>query len=110
MNYDQWKLMSDRDDNSYADFGLDSSDVESLLERYGCTEVNVTTCSDSKTVDIGFAYDGIYYYHNDLCQFALWWDMSFDDIIKEADDSETACCGASYDDDHRRCHYCKEAF
>lgn len=109
MNYDQWKLMSDRDDNRYADFGLDSSDVESFLERYGCTEVNVTTCSDSKTVDIGFAYDGIYYYHNDLCQ-EEYDGMSFDDIIKEADDSETACCGASYDDDHRRCYHCQEAF
>ncbi len=109
MNYDQWKLMSDRDNNNYADFGLYSSDVESFLESKGCTELNVITCSDSKTIDMGFAYNGVYYYHDDLCQ-KEYDGMSFDDIIKYADDSETACCGSSYDTDHRRCHHCQEAF
>ena len=109
MNYDNWKLMSDRDEMSYADDELYNADVEARLEYLGATEVDAQVDDKNKTIDIGFADDGIYYYIEDLCQDA-YKDMTLKDFIDEAYDSETACCGAKYDIDHRRCFYCQDAF
>lgn len=109
MNYDQYKLMSDRDEVRYADDELYNADVELFLETMGAEDVTAEVDSKNETVDIGFTCEGIYYYVNDLCQ-KEYYTMTLNDFIKEADDSETACCGARYDSDHRRCHHCQEAF
>jgi hypothetical protein len=109
MNYDSWKLMSDRDEMSYANDELYNADVEAYLEYLGATEVDAQVDDKNKTIDIGFADDGVYYYIVDLCQ-EVYEDMTLKDFISEADESETTCCGARYDIDHRRCFHCKEAF
>ena len=109
MNYDQWKLMSDRDEMDYPNEELDRDYYTSELEHLGCTEVNVDVDNDNETIDFGFEYDGVYYYVVELCPRAFE-DMTLKDIIDEADESESACCGAKYDIDHRRCFHCHEAF
>ena len=108
MNYDNWKLMSDRDEMSYADDDLCKSDVIYFLNQEGAYDIDVM--EGETTCDVTFSYEGVWYSVDDLT-LEDFKDMSnIKDMIDIYDDTGTACCGASYDADHRRCHHCKEAF
>ena len=108
MNYDSWKLMSDRDEMSYAPDGLDKSDVVSFLKQEGADNIDVM--EGETTCDINFDYDGAWYVLEDLSLEDFEVMSNIKDMIDMYDDTGTACCGAAYDRDHRRCHHCKEAF
>lgn len=108
MNYDQWKLMTDRDEMSYADDGLCGKEVTSWLKEQNAYDIDVM--EGETTCDVSFVYRGAWYNLDDL-SLQDFEDMSdIQDMIDAYDDTGTACCGASYERDERRCHHCKEAF
>jgi len=108
MNYDDWKLMSDRDEMSYAPEVLEADEVSYCLKEQGAENIDVR--QGETTCDVTFDYDGAWYVLEDL-SLEDFEDMSnIKDMIDMCDDTGTSCCGAAYDSDHRRCHHCKEAF
>ena len=108
MNYDQWKLMTDRDEMNYAEDGLCGKEVTAWLKEQGATLIDVM--EGETTCDINFDFNGAWFNVEDL-SLEDFEDMSdINDMIAIYDDTGTSCCGASYDSDHRRCHHCQEAF
>lgn len=75
------------------------------LKNYHFEYIDVQ--AGDQNIDLSFEYKGVWYAHYDL-PYDLYDEFEFIDYIKEANQKETACCGASFDEDIRRCNHCKE--
>ena len=109
MNYDNWKLSTPEDEMSYSEEEIDRDYYTSCLERDGAESVEVYVDNYNKTIELSFDYDGVFYRIEEL-DVDSFEELSFKNLLNEADETETSCCGANYDSDHRRCFHCKEAF
>ena len=61
MNYDNWKLMCDRDEMRYAPNELTMQEVEKHLTNMGFIDINPDVCNTTHTINLGFECEGIYY-------------------------------------------------
>tara|TARA_R110002012_G_scaffold321329_1_gene548688 strand:- start:153 stop:479 length:327 start_codon:yes stop_codon:yes gene_type:complete len=108
MNYDDWKLSTPEDEMSYAPEVLEADDVSYWLKEQGAENIDVR--QGEIDVDVTFDYEGAYYILEDLTLLEYEDINSIKGMIAYSDDRGTVCCDASFDDDHRRCNNCKEAF
>jgi len=97
---------SDWRENNTIDIRPSDSSVENYLSSMGFDNVDVRTGDND--LDISFTYKGVFYAHYDL-DWDSYENFEFVDYLSDADQKESACCGATLYDDSRRCGYCKES-
>ena len=100
--------LNEKVSNKFNPGNLISLILESRL-GYGGPEITSTLWPDLwRALDISFTYEGVFYAHYDL-DWDSYENFELVDYLRDADQKESACCGASFDEDIRRCGYCKES-